>query len=335
MKETLQVGSLYLDDTTNKLLKAMLGILQHKTSVFWHYVESPELLGRGLLFVNPLHPQSNAILLKYRRARNVLCVVLAKPDEQTPADVMKVDLPLRVMQLLDTLEAAGNALLARQEPFAKTASVPPVTATDNNDNLLSLLRRLRKQPHPGELFVVTVPDLPPLYILPQAKKYLFEAPPDALKTLNDTTQFTVETRSADDAVAIALAERGKPLAQFLWSVGVHWSNNYLLPWLEDASTFRLKRWLDFRKIEHLPGHLDVAAHLTRTPADLDTIMDRTGVSRHVAVTFINACALCGYLEVTSNQNSRTTAAVTPEIAQKRSLFARIRSKLGITSRAGH
>ena len=95
--------------------------------------------------------------------------------------------------------------------------------------------------------------------------------------------------------------------------------------LNDQDRFKLKRWPDFKKINYTPCHVRIAVMIRKTAHDINSLTNMVDLPRAGVVEFINRCYELGYLEIESG----LAAVVTSPQVPRRSLFQKIRNRLGL------
>ena len=99
----------------------------------------------------------------------------------------------------------------------------------------------------------------------------------------------------------------------------------LAPGLDIKDRFKLNCWPDFKKFDVMPK-AQVVTLLSRQSQDINTLTRLGRMPRAEIIEFINRCYELGYLEINSGANATASA---PPTANRRSLFQKIRNRLGL------
>ncbi|MFO1349307.1 MAG: hypothetical protein U1F68_00940 [Gammaproteobacteria bacterium] len=116
------------------------------------------------------------------------------------------------------------------------------------------------------------------------------------------------------------------LESFMWFCGLRFSQGQLLAALQSFRGFGLTRWPDFGVLPHDRIHIGMATFLSKKTGTLEQVIASTGASREQAISFINACFLCGWLK---EVEPPAAAQAQPSSAGLGGLLGRIRARLGI------
>jgi len=122
---------------------------------------------------------------------------------------------------------------------------------------------------------------------------------------------------------------GTDLDRLLWVMGIHSFQDERAFWLRPNDSFRLLRWPDLAGLEHTVDQMQMIALLGNVALTVDELAATAGVPVAQAQRLVNALSLMGVLE--SAVESRIAAHAQPAAATSthRSLFSRLREKLGI------
>ncbi|MCB1824817.1 MAG: hypothetical protein KDJ54_09695 [Candidatus Competibacteraceae bacterium] len=112
----------------------------------------------------------------------------------------------------------------------------------------------------------------------------------------------------------------------LWTAALAISAGHLFDGLSLTESYRLNRWPDLKKLGQDPLHLKLTA-LLRRGGNIGYFADHLKAPVEDVIDFINACRTLGYLEYQGKPTS--VPGKKPSNTGKRSLFSRIRSRLGI------
>jgi len=143
---------------------------------------------------------------------------------------------------------------------------------------------------------------------------------------------------------VADGARPQPIDWLLWRTALRAPRDRLLPMLPENARFSLRRWPDFGRLKHDQGHMRMAARLTTSALGIHQLATSLRVPLESARAFINACALCGLIEVhAAAAPSPATvvrteppsparplpSAAAPTPSRYASIFRSIRSVLGL------
>lgn len=195
--------------------------------------------------------------------------------------------------------AAATSASAEARLRAKDAA--PTRGSDRLARLAALerLRELAEQPL-GAFAIAFNGDERVVVLLPErvvvARRGL-EITPEALTNLIARAGGEIEVRELDDDEAVdpVWDNTRHPLDVLLWCAANALAGSDMLPELPERGTFRLLRWPDFGSVGSSTAGFRIAAQLTRVALDLDALTALVNRQRGVAIAFLNACAVCGYL----------------------------------------
>jgi len=138
---------------------------------------------------------------------------------------------------------------------------------------------------------------------------------------------------SDPAVQHAIA-LSQPWDTLLWQTGLQAGQGALLPWLAGDCTYRLRRWPESGLLSRRAVFVRLAAHFSKELVTPESVAQNARMTLRDVTDFVNACSLCGYLvtgkrAVVEAPAAAASAAADSSKEQKRSLFGKIRSKLGL------
>lgn len=296
------------------LLKAILVVLEERTTRPWRVAEAHEA---DLLLSTreaTLGPRPGTV-----RGRFV------REGEPLPGgDELHVALPLRVMSVLDALNAAHDRL-ARQRDAAPARQGSAVAVGDDGKSLAAALARMSDNRHEQKLRVRIV-GFGTLYLCAPQRRYAIDFPAERLSHALEQHRYVLTAMSGDGDAAGAAGWR--PLDDVLWRIGLQ------TPW-EPAgnsgeSRWRLRRWPDFSQLPHRPEHLQLCAVLAARPATLRELATTAALPSAEVAHFLHACELCGLIEAARDESPPPPAvAAAPPAAGLGGLFGRLRKRFGL------
>jgi len=122
---------------------------------------------------------------------------------------------------------------------------------------------------------------------------------------------------------------GVDLDRLLWVMGLHSFQDARAFWLRPNDSFRLLRWPDLAGLEHTVDQLQMIALLGNVSLTVDELAATAGVPVAQAQRLINALSLMGVLESAVESRIATQAQPAAATSTHRSLFSRLREKLGL------
>jgi signal recognition particle receptor subunit beta len=200
------------------------------------------------------------------------------------------------------------------------------------DRLISILDRILFEQPQELIFRINAYGLKPLYVIPIRHSYYLDATLSMLKEIAASADLRVDTLPLPDDLDQHLQGKAKTMAILCWAAAMYGGDEKLLPWLDPESSFRLKQWPNFDGLEFQPDtlHMNLATLLFKHPMTIPQLSLETELPNAVVHTFINACALCQYLDIDGTQNTHRDREIllTPPKASI-GLIARIRKSFGI------
>ena len=142
-----------------------------------------------------------------------------------------------------------------------------------------------------------------------------------------TVLVETEPTTHDEPPLFALP--GAHLDPLLWVMGLHSFQDARAFWLRPGDHYKLTRWPDLAAIDHTMDQMRMIAMLGNISLSVEQLAVAANVDPAQAQRLVNALSLMGVLE--SAQESRAVAVATPQpvASAHRSLFSRLRAKLGL------
>lgn len=125
---------------------------------------------------------------------------------------------------------------------------------------------------------------------------------------------------------------GTPLALDLlcWNVGkIIGTQAGLAPWLNGDQAYRVISWPDFGVIGLDRVGMKLSAHLAQKCLTAQQLSSVSGVDLGAVFSFLNSTSLCGLLVAGPAKQPFVRSASAAELPQQRSMFTRLRTKLGL------
>lgn len=253
--------------------------------------------------------------------------VLAGESDEVPAGCTKLPWPIRLEHVL--------ALLKRieQTPVSAPAAKRPASAARGRENHLvrfaSLLRDAATAPR-DLVWRISGMHKRSIYVALGERAFYFADSLANLRTVDPDVELEFVPVPAEAAPGHGTK---RPIVMLQWTVGLLNGPIGLLPWIDAAGAFRLKRFPEFQMLHHAPSHRRMAAALARPRHGLDQVVALTESDSASAAGFINAASLCGYLTVLEAKKPAAAAPRAPSGA-RRALFSSFRRALGIATANG-
>jgi hypothetical protein len=319
----LKVSGLSIDE--RGVLLSILQVLEHRTERRWQLSDAaaPDLLLR----VRGDGPDDAHAALRG--------TILREGEASADPDTLALQLPLRVMSVLDVLDAAHDRLRQREArvatdaaPTARPAAVPggePIE-TEDGKALASALARLIDR-RLDQTLRVRILGHGTLYLCPSSRAFCIDFAAHELLPALQQHRFVLTTISPDSDELRQQAPLARPIDEALWSIGMAaaWEQQP-----DAGARFRLRRWPDLARLPHRASHIQACAALATRALGFDELRRACAMGTAELGHFLHACTLCGLLEVTHE----STAFPPPVDAAPRGgalsgLFDRLRRRLGL------
>lgn len=250
-------------------------------------------------------------------------VILREGDVPAPPDQVSITLPLRVMSVMDALNAAQDRLNRRRhaEPAADEALV---LHADDGKALAAALARLTQRRSEQDVRVRIVGH-GTLFLCPIQRIYCIDFPRERLCAALEQHRYVITTLAHDTPELAAQLPFARPIDEVLWRVGL------LTPWGRDHEQpprFGLRRWPDLARLPHRAEHIQLCAALAAQPRSVDELVAMSGLGRSDVMHWLHACELCGLLQASSAEENPSRAPTPPAASGLGGLFDRLRRKLG-------
>ena len=290
------VACLGLEWRSEVSLKSLLGLIKDRMSVVWQHSDD---VNADVIVYNPSSPLAQAMLRRESGGSRRRVMVPCSTNDPGPAGL---GLPLGASRLMQCLERASGLL-----------GVP----SDGQRAQQGLCHRLDDLLHaPGIAGIILSVGGTQGLLEPESKTMHW---PHALDA-DVVAQFVASDVSVEPLYSAESAQFHRivqPGAQSecwdgpLWAVGINTSRGRLLSRLDARRRYRLTRWPDFGIVGRRSADLQCAALLSQKELSPEELASLTGLPEATVSGFVNACALCGYLEEASAPADRASAPATP------------------------
>jgi len=316
------LACLGLDGHVEASLKSLLGILKNKTSVVWQHSED---INADVIIYNPTSPLALAMLRREakptateRGAHVFIPCSVEDPGEDG------LTLPLRADRLLHCLQVA-SAQIGQMLPSAAAARHS------------SLCERLDNVLQSRDLIAVAITVGNKTGLINPARQMIhWPRPLDA----DGIAQLIMEDTTLQPLLAADLDKLRRMEQEMheriswdaaLWAIGVSTSQARLLPRLDPRKSYKLKRWPDFGLLGRRSSDIKCTALLTHKSMTPSELVAATGLSEARVSGFLNACALCGFLEEVqpTSQAHPSKARINSEVSLTGGMLQRIRKALAL------
>lgn len=282
------------------LVKSLLNVVSANTRAEWQFVDGIEA---DLALCDPQSPLARMAMQRAQQSGRPHCVALLHDQQAQSVLPQSIRAPLRVREFMDMLDGVcdGDAettshVVPRMHAFASV-----VGAAGEGQTLAEALSGLiasadgNKRP---QAWRIALGENALDIMLPECRYALSgaEIPLPALVDLalshpiDGMARLAPEEAEASPALSVA-----RPLQPLLWRIGLVLAVDPGLPWLKEHVGLRLKRWPDFGSLGSHRSHLALSALLTKRSWRIDELVQASGESRAMILSFLNACGLCGLL----------------------------------------
>lgn len=145
---------------------------------------------------------------------------------------------------------------------------------------------------------------------------------------DEPSRVSVRTVDSTPETAAALGTGGQDLAILLWTVGMESFGGTPATWLRPGDRYRLSQWPNFTVLPRRMAHLRMTAALVNAYLSIDELATVTATPVSDVQRLVNALTLLDVVDVAADAPS-DLAAWLPEPAPEKSLFRRLRDRLGL------
>lgn len=303
-----------LTDDEASILDAILRVLGERTARRWVLADGRD---GDLLLTTRAAPAG-------RYGSSVTALLLRDDEHPAEPDELALQAPLRVMAVLDLLNAAHDRL---RQPHA---APPPCgeqvrVEVDDGKSLAAALSRLVER-RLEQALRVRIVGHGTLYLCLKARIYHCDFPRERFVEALNEHRFVVTMIPSSAAEMVVRLDSARPLDEALWQIGLITAADGVS---HAGRAYRLTRWPDFARLPHRPEFLRICAAMSRTHRSVDTLVALGGLQRGEVEHLLHACALCGYLDV-APQTPDPAAPVPASVqASRAGLFDRLRKRFGL------
>lgn len=302
------------------VLDAILRVVGERTARRWTRVDGDD--GDLLLTTRDAQPAG---------AAGLTALLLREDEAAAEPDQLSLQAPLRVMAVLDLLNAAHDRLRRAESNAAQVATVQPISREqdriecDDGRSLAAALARLVGR-RPDLTLRIRIVGYGTLYLCLKSRIHHADFPADRLADALGEHRFVMTMIPAGSAELVVRMDSARPADEVLWQIGM--TSTSETPHTADAA-FRLVRWPDFARLPHRADDLRLCAAMSRAHQRVDALMALGGSRRGDVDHLLHACALCGLLDV--DTRAATTAPVPAPTGGTAlgGLFDRLRRRFGL------
>ncbi|MBB5206917.1 hypothetical protein [Chiayiivirga flava] len=302
-----------LTDDEISILDAILRVLGERTARRWVLADGRD--GDLLLTTRDAPPGRHGAPL----------TALLLRDDERPAvpDELVLQAPLRVMAVLDLLNAAHDRL---RQPAAPTPGGEQARIeVDDGRSLAAALSRLVER-RPEQALRVRIVGHGTLYLCLKARIYHCDFPRERFVDALNEHRFVVTMIPSSAAELVVRLDSARALDEALWQIGLITAADGVS---HAGRAYRLTRWPDFARLPHRPEFLRLCAAMSRTHRSVDALVALGGLQRGEVEHLLHACALCGYLDVAPQAAELASPHPASAPASRAGLFDRLRKRFGL------
>ena len=335
MPQRLQLFTSYLSRSNELTLKVFLELTKADEVASWEHTNNLETA--AALLVDADSEEGHLQLKDWVREnkRQVLIAFSGRTDG-FPENVLVLPRPLRSAELVPVLRQAGKQFLSSSQERKERgpAQISQPGLPDEKPDIVGAsagVRRVLEVLYANQHKVIKATDrLGRPVVLDMEHRRYYTANLVRME-IEDLLASPVENIQIEEVNHEQLAKavqnfKAQDLDAPLWTAALAISAGQLFDGLSITESYRLNRWPDLKKLGQDPLHLKLTA-LLRRGGNIGYFADHLKVPVEDVVDFINACRTLGYLE--SQEKPTPAPGQKPSNTGKRSLFSRIRSRLGI------
>lgn len=339
MPQTLQLFSSQLSVSNLLTLKIFLGLTKTDRLAVWEYTENPETAAAILIDADT--PEGGSQIKEWvNRKKSQVVIAFGNENPGLPSGVLSLSRPLRSAELLTILQQAAGRLNGGSADHEKrifsgsTTQVGGLPEEANTSASFAATGRVLNFFDKNQDKALKIIDRMGRSVIFDVWRRRYYATNLVRTEVEDLLASPVRSVQIQEMGSNELAKeiqniKAQDSDPLLWTAALAISNGQLLPGLLMEGFYRLNRWPDLKKLGADPLHMKLAA-LLRSGGTIDHFSHFTKAPIESIIDFINACQVLHYLEY--QQNSTPSAAPVEQKKsgdEKRGLFARIRSRLGI------
>lgn len=344
-QQSFNISSRYLSVNGELVLKAMISLTKLSPSVRWEYTGESD---SDIVIIDTDREEGRRMWMDLSNSgcQQTLIAYTAKAD-RFPEGALVLTKPLRSSELVPLLEKITREKLAQRGEHTTTveqqqdittdallpsdAFVDPISRDDTEAIALATGQRALDIVLEREKTPIRIINSEHTVIIERSRRQYFgEENVNTVKELLLAENRSVQIeeidmdRFAEYTVGLTAHELDIPL----WEAVLDSSCGQLISGLSTNQTYRLRRWPDFKKLEHKPIHVRLTVFLSKRGGDINALARLSGIPVERVIDFVNACHALHYLEI----QKEAVASPPPQNSankSKLSLFGRIRARLGI------
>lgn len=341
MSSSLVVSHAHIGEKDLLLLEFLLTLVERQTSAHCTLTDSMD----GNLVIIDIDQQKGLTLYNSLKARSTgqILIPLTEQAEKSDAEFI-LNKPLRSAEVI----AVGTRVLEKQagkltpdtmESPAPERASPVIPAINFKQSTCKRLFNFLTDSNKPANYVEISLHASRVYVDFQSQQFLCENKLISLSMLFKSDINELAIRPMESAEYLELKQQITPrtLNELIIDSALLGSSGELTADVSVNEKLDLSRWPG--SIERLPKHLSrsvfaIAAFMTKHQGTISDISLQSQATPEVVAGFINACAVLGYLSSDNNQKSDQPDKIQKN-SQKRGLFAKIRTRFGLSPEANH
>ena len=299
------------------VLMAILRVLSERTTRRWVVVDAEQEHGDLRLATRTLATT----------ASSTMTALLLREDEfPASPDELALQAPLRVMAVLDLLNAAHDRLRQPLHVPVTTQEHQAIESDDGKSLAAAMARQIERRA--DVTLRVRIVGHGTLYLCMKQRIYHCDFPREKLVDALNEHRFVMTMIAASAAELVVLLDQARPVDEALWQIGLVTSAERTLC---DNQAYRLTRWPDLARLAHRPEAMKLCASMARSHQTLDRLVEVSGLRRGDVEHLLHACALCGYLDVADAAVAPPAPPASPvrNASAIGGLFDRLRRRFGL------
>ncbi len=335
MPQRLQLFTSYLSRSNELTLKVFLEFTKNDEVASWEHTNNLETAAALLVDADS---EGGRLQLEdwARENKRQVLIAFSSRTEGLPEKVLVLPRPLRSAELVPVLRQAAKQFLSRV-PEQKEQESPRVSQSISLDEKIDTastsvgVRRVLEVLYGNHNKIIKIIDRVGRSVIFDIEHRRYYTTNLVQMEIEDLLASPVENIQLEDVNHNQLAKaiqnlKAQDLDVPLWTAALAISTGQLFDGLSLTEFYRLNRWPDLKKLGQDPLHLKLTA-LLRRGGNISYFADHLKVPIEDVIDFINACRTLSYLEQQGKPAS--VPEKEPSSTGKRSLFSRIRSRLGI------
>ena len=342
MAQKFQLFTSHFSRSNALTLKVFLGLTKTDEVAEWEYTDDQEAAMALLIDVDD---EKGKLELEdcIRKNKRQVLIAFSSKTQGFPENILVLPRPLRSAEVLPILRQASERFLnfsqAQQvsneqsfprntQPNSSTRKIDTVGVPAKSRRVLEVLYANRNK----ILKVISGGIYSAIFDMEHRRYYSADFTREEMDNLliSSIVGIQIEEINRGQCTQAIYNLEPQDLDVLLWIVALAVSNGQLFSGLSSTGNYRLNRWPDLKKLGQNSLHLKLTA-LLRRGGTIDYFADFLNTGPRDIIDFINACYVLNYLDFQEKSTAVPKVAVEPKSpdANKRGLFSRIRSRLGI------